>query len=70
MSKSVETEEKDRLGRPLSIRQKAVGRCPHCGDYPTWFNDVPLTAFCWGPDEENEHEEWNKVIPGDAQPYK
>ena len=58
-----------KLKEKLDKYQKAVGRCPICGKYPTWFNDIPLTAYCWGT-EEDEHEEWNKVIPGKAQPYR
>jgi len=49
--------------------QIAVGKCPHCHEYPTWFNDVPLTAFCWGSSTK-EHREWSRVIPGKAQPYQ
>lgn len=48
--------------------QKAVGKCPHCSQYPTWFNNVPLTAYCWGTEEE-PHEEWEKVVPKPYQPY-
>ena len=55
---------------PLSKFQLAVGKCPHCRQYPTWFNDVPLTAFCWGWSPDEEHREWHKVVPGSAQPYK
>ena len=55
---------------PLSKFQLAVGKCPRCRQYPTWFNDVPLTAFCWGQSPDEEHREWHKVVPGSAQPYK
>lgn len=54
----------------LSKFQLAVGKCPHCHQYPTRFNDVPLTAFCWGRSPDEEHREWHKVVPGSAQPYK
>jgi hypothetical protein len=59
----------DVLDSKLSRFQKNVGRCPICGEYPTWFNDVPLRAFCWGPDGK-PHEEWSKVITGEDQPYR
>ena len=52
----------------LNARQKAVGKCAACGNYPDWFNDVPLRAFCWGTDD-NPHEEMSRVVPGKAQPY-
>jgi hypothetical protein len=48
--------------------QKAVGRCPLCNRIPMWFNNIPLTAYCWGP-PENEHEEASCVVPGPQQPY-
>lgn len=48
--------------------QEAVGRCPTCGRIPTWFNDVPLTAFCWG-EPTDEHTEMRREVPGLAQPY-
>ena len=47
---------------------KAVGKCPKCGQLPTWFNNVPLTAYCWGP-ENAEHEEMNCLVPSPEQPY-
>lgn len=48
--------------------QQAVGKCPTCGKLPTWFNDVPLKAFCWG--EMNcEHQEMRREVPAPAQPY-
>lgn len=49
--------------------QKAVGKCPRCKQYPTWFNNVPLTAYCWGTEEE-PHEDWEKVVPSPYQPYE
>jgi hypothetical protein len=49
--------------------QKAVGRCPICGRLPTWFNNIPLEAYCWGTSKK-PHMEWSKIIPGKAQPYK
>jgi hypothetical protein len=48
--------------------QKAVGKCPKCKRFPTWFNDVPLRAFCWGPTKK-EHEECSRVVPSPEQPY-
>ena len=53
---------------PFKTWQKAVGNCPMCGRVPTWFNDVPLTAFCWG-EPEQEHQEVRREVPGSAQPY-
>ena len=46
----------------------AVGSCPHCGRLDTWLNNIPLTAYCWGS-EENPHKEWKKEIPKPFQPY-
>ena len=51
-----------------NAHQKAVGRCPKCGRYPTWFNDIPLTAYCYGP-ENRPHPVMERVVPGAAQPY-
>lgn len=48
--------------------QASVGACPRCGMLPTWFNDVPLRAFCWGPDNV-PHCEMSRVVPDPAQPY-
>jgi len=48
--------------------QKAVGNCPVCGKPPRWFNNVPLTAYCWGT-EQDEHSEARKVVPNPVQPY-
>ena len=48
--------------------KKAVGPCPICKIHPTWFNDVPLRAFCCGPDT-SPHEEMSRLVPGTAQPY-
>lgn len=58
------------MARPSKF-QKAVGRCPICGRYPGWFNDVPLTAFCWGPAGPRNHEkrEARCVVPWPLQPY-
>lgn len=47
---------------------KSVGDCPVCGRTPTWFNDVPLKAFCWGT-EDNPHPEARKTVPYADQPY-
>lgn len=52
----------------ITPRQEAVGKCPVCGKVPTWFNDVPLRAFCFGT-EDNEHPEASRIVPGPAQPY-
>jgi len=49
--------------------QKAVGKCPICGRYPTWFNNMPLTGYCWGR-VNKPHEEWSRVVPENDQPYK
>ena len=43
-------------------------RCKKCGRYVTWFNDVPLRGFCWGPDEA-EHDEWSALVPRQYNPY-
>jgi len=48
--------------------QKAVGSCPRCGRVDHWLNDVPLRAFCWGPDS-NPHPAWEKVVPKPFNPY-
>lgn len=55
----------------LSSRQEAVGKCPICGQIPDWFNDVPLTAFCWGSAGPRNHadREARCVVPYPAQPY-
>lgn len=46
----------------------AVRPCPYCGRLDTWLNNVPLTAYCGGSEEE-PHEEWEKVIPSPYNPY-
>jgi hypothetical protein len=56
------------MSNTLTIRQKAVGKCPKCKKHPTWFNDVPLRAFCWGTDKK-PHVEMTRVVPGKAQTY-
>lgn len=48
--------------------QEAVGNCPTCDRLPTWFNDVPLTAFCWG-EQGVEHQEARREVPAPFQPY-
>lgn len=48
---------------------KAVGPCPYCGKKDHWYNDLPLKAYCWGP-ERKPHREWHKLVPGKLQPYK
>lgn len=52
----------------ITPRQKAVGKCPVCGKHPTWFNDVPLRAFCWGT-EAKPHNEMTRIVPSQHQPY-
>jgi len=52
----------------LEQYQAAVGKCPVCGRIPTWFNHVPLTAYCWGT-EANEHAECRRIVPSPLQPY-
>lgn len=59
------------MARPSKF-QKAVGRCPICGRYPGWFNDVPLTAFCWGRAQgkfNHRDREARCVVPYPVQPY-
>lgn len=48
--------------------KSAVGTCPVCGQVPDWFNNVPLTAYCYGGDGER-HPEASRIVPGKAQPY-
>ena len=48
--------------------QLAVGNCPVCGKLPDWFNNVPLTAYCWGQ-VGVEHQEARRVVPSPFQPY-
>jgi hypothetical protein len=43
-------------------------RCHKCGHFITWFNDVPLRGFCWGP-EAKEHPEWSALVPAEYNPY-
>ncbi len=52
----------------LKPHQKAVGKCPKCGRTPTWFNDVPLRAFCNGTDKK-EHAEMTCIVPPPTNPY-
>ena len=40
----------------------AVGPCPICNSINHWLNNIPLTAYCWGT-EDNPHTEWSKVVP-------
>ncbi len=62
-------ETKSSMPTPLMKRlQKAVGRCPYCKRYPTWFNNVPLKAYCWGLDNK-QHREWHKLVPKPHNPY-
>lgn len=41
--------------------EKPVMHCPKCGKKITWFNDMPLSGFCWGTNEE-EHEEYRQKV--------
>lgn len=54
-------------------RAAAIGKCCKCGQEFTWFNNVPLTAYCWGPgtleDATKEHKEVSVVVPAPFQPY-
>ena len=50
------------------IIQESVGKCPKCGEYPTWFNNVPLVAYCGGPDGKR-HKEMEALVPSPVQPY-
>ena len=43
-------------------------RCPKCGHFVTWFNDVPLRGFCSGPPDK-EHSEWSAIVPREYNPY-
>ena len=59
------------MAKPLTSRQKAVGKCPICKKYPTWFNDVPIRAFCWGTKTKKHpyHPDMTCVVPlGDYTP--
>lgn len=41
----------------------AVGACPFCKKKTKFFyNDMPLKAFCWGP-EQKPHKQWSKIVP-------
>lgn len=62
--KTLEIEGDPSSGKP---HQRFIERCPYCGK-PMWFNSVPLTAFCWGT-EENEHPEIAIDIPAPFNPY-
>lgn len=47
----------------------SVGPCPKCGALERlWFNNVPLTAYCWGS-EEKPHCELVRIVPSPHQPY-
>lgn len=54
---------------PVSPWRRAGLICPFCAEPPTWFNDVPLRAFCWGADGGPEHQEWSVVVPPPYNPY-
>jgi len=49
-------------------RIKSVGKCPYCNQYPFWFNNIPLTAYCYGT-KEKPHKEWKKIVPKKYNPY-
>ena len=49
--------------------QELVGPCPICKKFPTWLNDIPTAAFCWGA-ENNEHPECKCVLPADGEEPK
>ena len=51
------------------LAQESVGVCPICGKLPTWFNNVPLTAYCFGRSEKEQHAEATRIVTGKAQPY-
>ncbi|MGG6267130.1 hypothetical protein ACQ4M3_13260 [Leptolyngbya sp. AN03gr2] len=51
-----------------SPQNLAAGPCPRCGRLDHWLNNIPLTAYCYGS-EENPHEEWSTVIPTPFNPY-
>lgn len=38
--------------------------CKICGRKITWFNDIPLKAYCWGT-ENNEHKEYKVLVNRD-----
>lgn len=46
----------------------AVGPCPYCNRLDHCVNDIPLTAYCGGSEEE-PHKKWEKVIPSPYNPY-
>ena len=44
------------------LLSKKMGKCPICGNKQLWFNDLPIKAFCYGP-ESKPHKEWSKMVP-------
>lgn len=56
-----------KLRRPSKFHL-AVGACPRCGRLDNWLNNVPLTAYCNGS-EEQPHREWKKVVPNPYNIY-
>ena len=49
--------------------REAVGPCPKCGAFEDlWFNNVPMTAYCWGT-EDNPHCELVRIVPNPMQIY-
>ena len=59
---------KRKVSRKTDPCRSNVGPCPRCGKVPTWFNDVPLRAYCWGT-EQDPHLELSRLVTGSAQPY-
>lgn len=56
----------------LEDMRRAVGPCPKCGrgGESLWFNNVPLTAYCWGePEDGDGHAELSRVVPDPYQMY-
>lgn len=47
---------------------RAVGPCLKCGAKEHWYNNVPLTAYCYGS-ETHPHCEVSKVVPSPYQIY-
>ena len=44
------------------LLSKKMGKCPICGNKQLWFNDLPIKAFCYGP-ESKPHKEGQKMVP-------
>lgn len=52
------------MGVSVEHLNDCMGPCPECGKSTWWYNDVPLTAFCWGKND-NSHEEVAVVVPSE-----